>query len=401
MTMADVIRAHRDGFLSRRAGSVTSAQVQVLDDLSACRTGALGGHLYRCDHCGAERIAYNSCRNRHCPSCQGSRSAAWLDARRRGLLDVPYAHAVFTVPEEVAALALGNKKVVYDLLLKESARTLREIAADPRHLGAEIGFLSVLHTWTQTLLHHPHVHCVVPAGGLSPDGQRWIGARARFFLPVRVLSRLFRGKLLNRLDRARDRGELCFGGSTADLSGDRSWKRWLARQYRKEWVVYVKPPFGSPEQVLKYLARYTHRVAISDHRLVSMQGSRVAFRYRDRRRNDRIRTMTLEANELLCRFLRHVLPRRFVRIRHFGLLANGHRTVKLARCRDLLKDASLRDGSGAVSEDQEGSDEATQPGDDAKTAGQHRCPVCQRGTLLRVSEISPHDAKNWREWRPP
>jgi len=275
--MADVIRAHGDEYITRRRGSVTPAQFRVLDDLSACRTSALGGHVYQCDQCGAERIAYNSCRNRHCPSCLGSRSAAWLDARRLQLLPVPYAHVVFTLPAEVSALALGNKKVAYGLLLKASADTLKQIAADPRHLGAEIGFLSVLHTWTQTLLHHPHVHCVVPAGGLAPGGTHWLKSRARFFLPVRVLSRLFRGKLLARLDQARTQGEVRFGGSTTLLEDDRMWARWLAARHRQEWVVYVKPPFGSPDQVLKYLARYTHRVAISDARLVSMQGSDSTF----------------------------------------------------------------------------------------------------------------------------
>jgi len=267
LSVADVIRAHVDEFLAERGAAVSPAQRRVLRDLAACRTSVLGGHIYKCDSCGEERIGYNSCGNRHCPICLGHRSAEWLDARVQELLPVAYSHVVFTVPEEVAALALGNKKAVYSLLFSAAAQTLKTIASNPRHLGAEIGFFAVLHTWTQTLQHHPHIHCVVPSGGLSPDGSRWIPSKPSFFLPVRVLSRLFRGKLLDALCRAAAKGQLRFGGSTKDLQDDQAFARWIAALHKQEWVVYAKPPFGSPEQTLKYLARYTHRVAISNQRL--------------------------------------------------------------------------------------------------------------------------------------
>lgn len=397
ISVADVIRAHGDTLERVLGRPLTSAQQRVMHALASCRTSSLGGHLYRCTSCGEERIAYNSCRNRHCPSCLGSRSAAWLTARRDELLPVPYAHVVFTVPEEVAALALGNKRAVYNLLFAASSQTLLSIGRDPKHLGAQLGFLAVLHTWTQTLAHHPHVHCVVPAGGLAQAPDRWIATRARFFLPVQVLSCLFRGKLLAGLSRLRERGELQYGGATAELAAEPDWRRWLARHYRRDWVVYSKPPFGTPTQVLKYLARYTHRVAISNARLVSIDGDEVTFRYRDRTRADRTRTMTLSAVEFVRRFLLHVLPKRFVRIRHFGFLANGVRAARLAICRRLLGTPEI-DPAGDL--DSPPSDEAEHEDDPDTEADLRRCPGCGQTTLRFVVEVGPHDDPQWPTLEP-
>jgi hypothetical protein len=334
-TLGDVIRRFGPALLAQRDEGITSAQRAVLATLGRCHTAALGGHLYRCDTCGGEVPAYNGCGNRHCPSCLGHKSAQWLKARSEELLPVPYFHVVFTVPTEVSALALGNKKVVYQILLRAAAETLLAVAANPEHLGADIGFLAILHTWTQTLLHHPHVHCIVPAGGLAPDGSRWVRCRDNFFLPVRVLASLFRGKFLALLERAREGRKLRFAGATEDLGRDDGFASFLKAQRARDWVVYAKAPFGSPEQVLKYLARYTHRVAISDRRIESIDDAGVAFRYRDNTAGGQ-RSLTLEGTEFLRRFLLHVLPTGFVRIRYYGLLANRHRAQNLARCRALL-----------------------------------------------------------------
>ena len=376
-TLGDVIRRFGAALREQRGGAMTPAQDAVLSALGRCHTAALGGHLYRCDHCEAEHIAYNGCRSRHCPSCLGHKSAAWLEARAEELLPVPYFHVVFTVPEPIAALALGNKKLLYGLLFRAAAQSLLEIAADPKHLGATIGFLAILHTWTQKLLHHPHLHCVVPGGGLSPDGSRWMACREDFFLPVKVLSSLFRGKFLALLDEAAQRRELRFGGSTAALAAPKAWTAFVSRMRRKAWVVYAKPPFGSPEQVLKYLASYTHRVAISNRRIVSVTDEHVTFRYRDRQHGDVTRTMTLDGVEFLRRFLLHVLPKGFVRIRYFGLLANRTRKAKLARCRELL--AAPEPPTVESNPDPEAID------DHAAT----RCPTCGVGRLLWVRRLSP------------
>ena len=394
LSVADVIRAHGDEFLAERGDAVSPAQLRVLDDLALCRTSKLGGHVYRCESCGEQRIAYNSCRNRHCPSCLGQRSAEWLEARVQELLPVEYSHVVFTVPQEVSALALGNKKVVYSLLFSAAAETLKTIASNPRHLGAEIGFFAVLHTWTQTLQHHPHVHCVVPSGGLSPDRSRWISGRPRYFLPVRVLSRLFRGKLLHALKKAAEEGQLTFGGSTEYLSDTRAFDRWIARLFKHEWVVYSKPPFGSPQQVLKYLARYTHRVAISDSRLVSMVNRRLTLRYRDRTRGNKARTMTLDTSDFLRRLLLHVLPKGFVRIRYYGFLANGVRKKMLERCRELLGEPEVElpldpDASADVDHDVMG---------DSESSSLPRCPVC-KGRMVSLGTVDPHDEPRWLELR--
>lgn len=335
-SVADVIRAHGAEYLALRGARVTSREQRVLRDLGSCRTSLLGGHVHRCESCGHETIAYNSCRNRHCPTCLAHRSAKWLDERRKDLLPAEYFHVVFTVPKEIAALALGNKKALFDILFKSAVHTLRKIASDPKRLGAEIGGLAILHTWSQKLEFHPHIHCVIPGGGLSKDGSRWVSSRKRFFLPVRVLSRYFRGNFLARLARARSNGRLRFTGANHELADDRSFARWISALARRDWVVYAKPPFGAPDRVLKYLARYTHRVAISNSRITTVRDGSVSFRFRNAKHGNATRTTTMTAVEFLRRFLLHVLPGGFVRIRHFGFMGNRCRAEKLARCRELL-----------------------------------------------------------------
>ena len=335
--VADVIREYGEAFLTRYGGQVTGVQRRALRDLAACRTAALGGHIQRCDDCGHERPAYNSCRNRHCPKCQAATRAAWLDREAAFLLPVEYHHVVFTLPQEVADVALAHPALLYDLLFQAASATLRDVAANPKRLGAQVGVLMVLHTWGQNLHHHPHVHGVVTGGGLSCDADgvvdatpRWVSCRPGFFLPVRVLSRVFRGKYLAALRQAFDRGQLT-GWATAD-----AFAQWLSLLYAKEWVVYAKPPFGGPQRVLKYLARYTHRVAISNHRLVSLDEDGVTFRYKDYADDHRSKTMSLTGAEFLRRFVQHVLPTGFVKVRHYGLLANRYREERLTVCRKLL-----------------------------------------------------------------
>jgi hypothetical protein len=314
-----------------------------LRELSVCRTQALGGHVRRCTGCGLVEYRYHSCGNRHCPQCGGSKRAAWLDQRRAELLDVPYFHVVFTLPHSVSALVLGNRQLLYNLLFDAAAQTLLEVAANPRHLGARIGVLAVLHTWGQQLEHHPHVHCVVPGGGLACDSSgvveqpwRWLGCRPSYFLPVRVLSRVFRGKFVAGLRRTYRRGELRFGGSTAELAGPAAFAALLEGLYATDWVVYAKTPFGGPEQVLQYLTGYTHRVALSNRRLVRVTDEEVTFSWKDYAANCQQRELTLSGVEFLRRFCLHILPRGLVRIRQYGLLANRDRGARLARCRELL-----------------------------------------------------------------
>ncbi len=386
-TLGDVIRAFGDRLRAERGEHLTSAQEAILSTLGRCHSAALGGHVYRCDGCGAEEVAFNGCGNRHCPSCLGHKRAQWLTARTGELLPVPYYHVVFTIPEQLSALALGNKRVVYTLLFQAVGETLREIAADPEHLGAEIGVLAILHTWTQTLMHHPHVHCVVPGGGLSPDGQHWIACRPGFFLPVLVLSALFRGKLLAALDQARSRGRLRFGGSTAPLAKPAAWAALLAELGDLDWVVYAKPPFGTPEQVLKYLARYTHRVAISNGRILGMDADQVRFRYRDRAHGDKTRVMSLGGTEFLRRFLLHVLPAGFVRIRYFGWMAQRHRAAKLARCRELLLPGPMAIASLAASHATTAITAQDVPKPSIENALARRCTVCGTGALRWVREL--------------
>jgi hypothetical protein len=368
--VADVIRLFGEHLLA--AGPVSPARRRVMRALVACRTSRLGGHVEACDSCDYQRIAYNSCRNRHCPKCQGPRQAQWLEERAKDLLPVEYFHVVFTMPEELAAIALQNKRVVYGILFAASAATLLTIAADKKHLGAEIGFLSVLHTWSQDLRHHPHVHCVVPGGGLAPDG-RWIACRPGFFLPVRVLGAMFRGKFVAQLRRAFERGELRFQGQLERLRERAAFAQLLDDLMQMSWVVYSKPPFGGPVQVLKYLARYTHRVAIGNRRILGIDADGVTFRWRDRAQGDRVRAMKLPGVEFLRRFLLHVLPRGFQRIRHYGLLGNRGRAVKLAASR-LALGAPMPAKDDAVGTPRE--------------TVEARCPSCRVGRLVR-RRLSP------------
>ncbi len=336
LEVAEIFRRHGEAYRHAQAGHLGRGERRIMGAIAACRTAALGGHAEYCADCGTIRVAYNSCRNRHCPKCQGLARAAWLAERQAELLPVPYFHVVFTVPAPVAEIAFHNKAVVYALLFQAAAETLRRIAADPRHLGAEIGVTAVLHSWGQTLQHHPHLHCVVPGGGPSPDGTRWIACRPGFFLPVRVLSRLYRRLFLEGLQAAFDAGELRFFGALAALAAPAAFARRLAALSRDEWVVYAKRPFGGPEQVLAYLGRYTHRVAIANSRLIKLEDGQVSFRWRDYRHHDKDKVMTLAAAEFIRRFILHALPDGFHRIRHYGFLANGQRAAKLALCRRLL-----------------------------------------------------------------
>jgi hypothetical protein len=353
----------------------------VLDDIAACRTAARGGHVERCDQCGHQRVSYNSCRNRHCPKCQESARADWTAQREQEVLPVEYFHVVFTIPHELSGIALQNRRLVYDLLFRASAETLCSIARDPNHLGAEIGVLSVLHTWGQTLQHHPHVHCLVPGGGLSPDGTRWIACRQGFFLPVRVLSSLFRGKFLHHLRSAFESGELNLHGQLAELRDHSVFRSLLAVVFGKKWRVYAKPPFGRPELVLRYLARYTHRVAISNARLIELHDGRVTFSWKDYRKQGRSRLMTLSAVQFLRRFLLHLLPKGFMRVRTYGLLANRHRAAKLAQCRWAIAQAKAKVG------DERLLDIGSAAADDQP----RQCPACRQGRMACVLVLSPAD----------
>ena len=382
LEVAEVIRSYGQAFRERYRPS--PAQSRVLRAITQCRTGVLGGHVQGCDHCGELKISYNSCRNRHCPKCQGSQTAQWLEAQQPHLLPVPYFHVVFTLPQLLAPLALQNPRVVYGLLFQAASRTLLEVAANPRHLGGQIGFLAVLHTWGQNLHHHPHIHCVVPAGGLAPDGSRWVSSSPHFFLPVRVLSRLFRGKFLALLLEAFDDGRLRFHGRIERIAKRAAFLGLMSEARSTEWVVYAKAPFGGAETVLKYLARYTHTVAISNHRLESIDEGRVSFRYKDYARGRRLRTLRLDAPEFIRRFLLHALPKGFVRIRRYGLMANAQREQKLGLCRELL--GSLQ-----------GKDPIKDPSTEITSyePGGYRCPSCEKGIMRRIHTIFP-----WASLRP-
>ena len=336
LEVADLVRAAGDSFIERSRKWITWKHVKVLLAIARCRTAALGGHLDECSRCGHRAISYNSCRNRHCPKCQAGACERWLEKRRRELLPTPYVHVVFTLPRHLAPLVLQNKKFIYDLLFRTSAETLLEVARDPQHLGAEIGFFSVLHTWSQKLELHPHVHCVVPAGGLSADQTRWIKPHYDFFLPVGVLGAVFRGKFYEALKCAFHEGRLNFHGDLEFLAQPKIFAAWLRPLFHKDWVVYAKRPFGGPEHVLRYLGRYTHRVAISNHRLISFADGEITFRWRDSAHRNEQKLLSLSLDEFLRRFLLHVLPKGFVRIRHFGFLANRRRATTLPLCFPLL-----------------------------------------------------------------
>jgi len=340
LEVADLIRAAGDAFIERNRHWLRWKHIKVLLAIRRCRTAALGGHLDECTRCGYRAtISYNSCRNRHCPKCQIAARERWIAARRQELLPTRYLHVVFTLPHRLAPLVLQNKKILYGLLFRTSAETLLEVARNPKRLGAEIGFFSVLHTWSQKLNIHPHVHCVVPAGGLSLDHTRWVRSRDNYFLPKEVLREIFRGKFVDALEQAFQNGQLRFEGDLKLLAQPKIFAAWLRPLYRQDWVVYLKRPFGGPEYVLQYLGRYTHRVAISNHRLVSLNDGQVTFRWRDSAHHNEQKLLPLSLNEFLCRFLLHILPKGFVRIRNFGFLANRKRATLLPLCFQLLGSA--------------------------------------------------------------
>ena len=379
LEVADIFRRHGEAFRQARAGRLGRIERRVMGAITACRTAVLGGHVEQCDDCGATRIAYNSCRNRHCPKCQGLARAKWLADRQAELLPVPYFHVVFTLPAPLGEIAFQNKTAVYAILFRAAAETLATIAADPRHLGAQLGMTMVLHTWGQTLQHHPHVHCVVPGGGPSLDGTRWVACRPNFFLPVRVLSRLFRRLFLQKLKNAFGAGKLRFFTNLANLAEPQAFARRLRELRRLDWVVYAKPPFGGPEQVLAYLGRYTHRVAIVNSRLLSLADGNIRFTWKDYRADGMTKVMTLDADEFIRRFLLHALPDGFHRIRHYGFLANGSRGDSLALCRRLLEDR-------VTSAVREATDNHTR-GDSPFTAADFAiCPDCG-GTMRRIAVV--------------
>ena len=384
--VADLFRCYGADYRQKHGASMSVAQRRVMTAIELCRTAVLGGHLEQCDHCGHQRNAYNSCANRHCPKCQSLARAKWLEDRHSELLHTQYFHVVFTVPEEISAIAYHNKRQVYGILFRAAAETLRTIAADPKHLGAQIGFFAVLHTWGSNLLHHPHLHCVVSGGGLSADGSQWICCRNGFFLSVRVLSRLFRRLFLEQLCNAFDAGNLEFFSSLESLRNPSAFRNYLAPLREVEWVIYAKRPFAGPEQVLDYVGRYTHRVAISNNRLLDIAQGKVSFCYKDYRHEAQQKTMTLQAEEFIRRFLLHVLPEGFQRIRYYGFLANPYRQQKLARCRDLLGTSQPEPAASKVNKDyRDRYEELT-----GSTLWQ--CPVCHQGRMLMIEILprSPH-----------
>jgi Putative transposase/Transposase zinc-binding domain len=368
LEVADIFRSHGPAWRQANAGHVSLGQLRVMSAIESCRTAALGGHVARCENCAYMHIAYNSCRNRHCPKCQAIAAKEWLAERQAELLPVPYYHLVFTLPAAIGNIAHQNKAVIYGLLFKAAAETLITIAADPKHLGVRIGLTAVLHTWGSALTHHPHVHIIVPGGGISPDGQRWVSCRPGFFLPVRVLSRLFRRLFLEKLVAMHDAGRLQFFGDHAPLAEPTAFAAYLAPLRKAEWVVYAKRPFGGPEAVLAYLSRYTHRVAIANSRLIAFNDNGVTFKWKDYRANeaDRYKVMRLAIDEFIRRFLIHVLPDGFHRIRHYGLFANGGRADNIARARHLLN----------VPTPQSAPTEADSSGDSGPQALSHPCPCC-------------------------
>jgi hypothetical protein len=391
LEVADVFRRYGPQYRAEHGASMSPVQKRVMQAIADCRTAALGGHVEECDNdnCRHQRIRYNSCANRHCPKCQSLARAQWIEARQSELLDCPYFHVVFTLPEEIAEIALQNKALIYGLLFKATADTLCTIAADPKHLGAQIGFFAVLHTWGQNLMHHPHLHCVVPGGGLSPDAARWIPCKPNFFLPVRVLSRFFRRRFLELLGQAFENGELRFLGGLQSLSEHKSFYRHLEPVRRKEWIVYAKAPFAGPKQVLDYVGRYTHRVAISNNRILDVGDGNVTFRYKDYRDGDAQKTMTLGADEFMRRFLLHALPPGFHRIRYYGYMGNRHREEKLAQCRQLLQMTPLEESEGDTHKDYR---ERYQ---DITGHILDQCPVCRAGRMLAIKQFpAPSPTRN-------
>ena len=381
LEVADVFRRYGEAYRQQHGASMSVMQRRVMTAIEVCRTAALGGHLERCDQCGFERNAFNSCRDRHCPKCQCLARAQWIERRQSELLPVPYFHMVFTVPEEIASIAYQNKEVVYEILFQATAETLKTIAADPQHLGAEIGLFAVLHSWGQNLQFHPHLHGVVPGGGLSPDGQRWVPCRPNFFLHVKVLSCRFRRVFLEAFERAFDAGQLRFFHSLEPLRQPQAFFRLLERWKHSKWVVYAKRPFAGPQQVLDYVGRYTHRVAISNHRLLDIENDQVRFPWKDDRGGGQIQTMTLAADEFIRRFLLHVLPEGFQRIRYYGFLGNRYRKQKLEQCRRLLGTPTRAEPANTAKDYRDHYEELT-------GHSLYQCPQCQPGRML-VIEILP------------
>jgi Putative transposase/Transposase zinc-binding domain len=379
--VADVLRRYGAAYREQHGASMSSMQRRVMTAIEVCRTAVLGGHLEQCDQCGHERNCFNSCRDRHCPKCQSLARAQWVEDRQAELLPVGYFHIVFTVPQEIAAIAFQNKELVLGILFRVTAETLRTIAADPKHLGAEIGFFAVLHSWGQNLQFHPHLHCVVPGGGLSPDGQRWISCRPDFFLSVRVLSKLFRRLFLEALQCAFDCGTLRFFHGLRPLADRASFARYLAKSKRHRWVVYAKRPFAGPQQVLDYVGRYTHRVAISNNRLLDIEEGQVRFKWKDYRHGDQIKTMALDADEFIRRFLMHVLPTGFHRIRYYGFLGNRHRSERLTKCRRLLG-MSITECLTGPHLAKKGYRERYE---DLTGRSLRRCPQCRQGEMIVVA----------------
>jgi hypothetical protein len=384
LTLGDIVRTYGDDY--RQTHSLCSAQEKALRAIANCRTAILGGHRLRCDHCGAEVIQYNSCRNRHCPTCQTVARLRWVEAREAELLPVPYFHVVFTLPHELNPLAQGNPRVLYNLLFQAASSTLKTFANDPKHLGAELGITMVLHTWGQNLSQHIHVHCIVTGGGLSPDGERWVPckrnphAKKVFLFPVQALSRLFRGKYIAGLRKAFENGQLNFARGTEPLATNRGFSSLLDRLHEKPWVVYAKRPFAGPEQVIRYLGRYTHRVAISNHRLLGMDDGKITFLYKDYADHDQQKRLTLNADEFIRRFMLHIVPNGFMRLRHYGLLANRWRKKKLARCRELLHQPEPQ------AQEKESVPELLM-----RIAGIDvtLCPTCEHGYLRIIETLAP------------
>ena len=379
--LADIFRQH--GAAYRSAHALPLNHLRVMRAVEVCRTATLGGHKDRCDSCGHIEISYNSCRNRHCPKCQILQKEKWIEARNEDLLPIQYFHVVFTIPSGLNPLVIMNQKVMYDLMFRSVSETLTELSGNPKHLGARIGFMSVLHTWGQNLMDHPHIHCVVTGGGLSLDGDRWVSCRKRFFIPVRIMSALFRGKLLAHIKSTFEAGELIFPGGIGYLKELHVFERFRKQLYYKNWVVYCKPPFDGAKGVLQYLGRYTHRIAISNNRILTADNGTVSFRFRDSSDDNKQKTMTLKTDEFIRRYLLHVLPDRYVRIRHFGLLANRSRKDNISLCRELL-------GTPGVIESVKEKKETWQEqllricGIDVTV-----CPVCQKGRMSRVDELPP------------
>lgn len=381
LEVADIFRAHGQEY--RHGHKLSVRHRRAMRAVEICRTAELGGHVDECDQCGRLRISYNSCRNRHCPKCQGLDKERWVEARKEDLLPTVYFHVVFTVPEGVKPLALRNQDVAYSILFKAASESLKELTEDPKHLGAEVGFIAILHTWSQTLMDHPHLHCIVTGGGLSQDRLRWVPSKKEFLLPVKVLSRLFRGKFLAYLKKAYRNGKLVFPGKIAHLREESAFSALLRELYGQEWVVYCKPPFQNAETVMDYLGRYTHRVAISNNRLVKLEGGKVIFLYRDRGDNDKVKPMTLDANEFIRRFLLHILPDGFMKIRHYGILSNRNRKSELSLCKELLGLNNQDERKGRKAESWQ--DLLTRvTGDDPRL-----CPYCGRGKMVLKEVLNP------------